>query len=137
MSIKDSCKLIQYLYLSLYINLRNLTVEQHSPNFQFDSNTEWEDLGQGVRRKVFGYNDQLMLVKVKFDKGATGTLHRHPHVQTSFVSEGSFRYSIDGEEKILNKGDACLVPSNALHGCECLEAGELIDSFAPYREDFL
>ncbi|MGJ1430809.1 cupin domain-containing protein [Sphingobacterium spiritivorum] len=112
-------------------------MEQQSHYFQFDSNTEWEDLGQGVKRKIFGYNKELMLVKVKFEKGAIGTLHRHPHVQTSFVSEGSFKYSIDGEEKILNKGDACVVPSNALHGCECLEAGELIDSFAPYREDFV
>ena len=29
------------------------------------------------------------------------------------------------------------MPSNSLHGCECLEAGVLCDVFTPMREDFI
>lgn len=105
----------------------------------FTSNDEgaWIDLGKGVMRKVLAYNNELMLVKVKFEKGAVGELHKHPHAQTSYVSEGKFKYSIGNEEQVLTLGDSCVIPGMVLHGCECLEAGELIDSFSPIREDFI
>jgi quercetin dioxygenase-like cupin family protein len=34
-------------------------------------------------------------------------------------------------------GDAFVIPSGVTHGCRALEPGELIDSFAPRRDDFL
>ena len=37
----------------------------------------------------------------------------------------------------IGPGDAFVIPSGAEHGCLCLEAGELIDSFTPRRDDFL
>ncbi|RUV03822.1 cupin, partial [Mesorhizobium sp. M1A.F.Ca.IN.020.03.2.1] len=30
-----------------------------------------------------------------------------------------------------------IVPSNLVHGVRALDAGRLVDSFAPYRADFL
>lgn len=102
-----------------------------------DKDAEWNDLGNGVWRKVAVHNDDLMLVKVRFDRGAIGELHQHPHTQISYVSAGVFRYTIGGQQQIMTVGDSCIVPSNILHGCECLEAGELIDSFTPKRADFL
>jgi len=30
-----------------------------------------------------------------------------------------------------------VIPSEAVHGCVCLEPGELIDCFTPRRDDFL
>ena len=105
--------------------------------FAIDHLITWSDLGNGVQRKVMSYNDQLMVVKVRFEKGAIGELHAHPHIQISYVSSGRFTYSIAGEERILVAGDTCIVPANVIHGCVCLEAGELIDSFTPFRTDFL
>ncbi|MBE8721074.1 cupin domain-containing protein [Sphingobacterium pedocola] len=105
--------------------------------FLKDDLKEWQDLGNGVQRKVLGYTSEMMLVKVRFETGAVGELHHHPHVQSSYVSSGKFKYSIDGKDQILSEGDACVVPSNLVHGCICLEAGELIDSFTPFRADFL
>ncbi|MFD1768313.1 cupin domain-containing protein [Sphingobacterium suaedae] len=105
--------------------------------FGNDNDIPWTDLGQGVQRKVMVYNDELMVVKVRFEAGSVGELHQHPHVQTSYVSKGKFSYIIDGEERILERGDVCIVPSGRLHGCTCIEAGELIDSFTPYRQDFV
>ena len=101
------------------------------------ANIDWEDLGGGVQRQVFGFDTTLMLVKVQFETGAVGSLHAHPHVQSSYVASGSFELTIGGEKKVLHAGDGYFVPSNVVHGCVCLQAGMLIDAFSPYREDFV
>jgi quercetin dioxygenase-like cupin family protein len=105
--------------------------------FQIESEIPWQDLGGGVQRKVFGFDDKLMLVKVKFETGAIGAVHQHLHSQASFVESGVFELTIGEEKKILKAGDGYYVPPRILHGALCLEAGVLIDSFSPYREDFL
>lgn len=84
-----------------------------------------------------GFNSHLMLVKVKFEKGAIGTLHHHLHTQASYVESGEFELSIGSQRKILKQGDGYYVPPNEEHGCVCKEAGVLIDAFSPVREDFL
>ena len=33
---------------------------------------EWEVVGEGVKRKIMGYDDKIMLVKVQFDEGGIG-----------------------------------------------------------------
>ena len=40
-------------------------------------------------------------------------------------------------EKVLRAGDGYYVAPNLPHGCVCLEAGVLIETFSPMREDFL
>jgi quercetin dioxygenase-like cupin family protein len=106
-------------------------------NFSTEAEINWEDLGNGVQRQIFGYDETLMLVKVKFETGAIGAMHSHPHTQSTFVAGGSFEFIIGEEKKIINAGDGCFMPSNVLHGCVCLQAGMLIDAFSPYREDFV
>jgi quercetin dioxygenase-like cupin family protein len=39
--------------------------------------------------------------------------------------------------KSMGKGGSFIVPSGLVHGVKALEAGRLIDSFAPARADFL
>ncbi|MDQ0969887.1 quercetin dioxygenase-like cupin family protein [Flavobacterium sp. W4I14] len=102
-----------------------------------DSNIDWENLGAGVKRKIMAYDNQLMLVKVDFEKGAIGTIHNHPHLQMSYVAKGSFEVTMGDDKKVLNEGDVFFAPSNVFHGVICLEAGLLIDIFNPHREDFL
>ncbi|QNL52632.1 cupin domain-containing protein [Olivibacter sp. SDN3] len=105
--------------------------------FYLDNETGWTDLGGGLRRKIMSFNDQLMMVKVRFEKGAVGELHQHFHTQQTFVASGVFEFTIGAQKKIIKRGDSCLMPSNVLHGCVCIEEGELIDIFSPIREDFL
>ncbi|MGN7721693.1 cupin domain-containing protein [Chitinophaga sp. 22620] len=97
----------------------------------------WEDAAPGIQRQMLGYDNSVMLVKVKFEKGAVGDMHQHPHTQVSYVESGSFELTIGGEKKVLRTGDGYFVPSNVLHGCVCLEPGVLIDVFTPHRADFL
>lgn len=91
----------------------------------------------GVTRQVLADHPELMVVSFKFEKGAEGALHNHPHVQSTHVKTGRFRFSLDGVETEYGPGDSFVIPSNAVHGCVCLEPGELIDCFTPRRDDFL
>jgi|GEM_PF-151829 len=85
----------------------------------------------GVTRQVLSERAELMVVAFTFEKGAEGALHRHPHVQSTYVRAGEFLFTVDGVEMKLVPGDSLIVPSNAEHGCRCLEAGTLIDTFTP------
>lgn len=105
--------------------------------FQIESEIRWEDLGGGIKRQIFGYDQTIMMVKVKFDAEAVGALHQHHHAQVTYVESGVFEVSVDGELKILKSGDGFYAPPNQIHGVVCKEAGVLIDVFSPYREDFL
>jgi len=105
--------------------------------FQVGDESLWEPAGEGISRQVLGFGDNLMLVKVKFDKGARGVLHSHQHVQASYVESGIFEMTIGGEVKRLGKGDGYYVPPHAVHGCVCMEDGMLVDAFSPARQDFL
>lgn len=105
--------------------------------FQIETATTWEDVGNGVQRKIYGYDDTIMLVKAKFEKGGVGPLHEHYHAQVTYVESGVFEMTIGDEKRIIRKGDGYYVPPHAIHGCVCIEEGVLIDVFSPYREDFL
>ena len=106
-------------------------------SFVFAENSVFEDLGGGVKRRVLAYGDGLMLVEVAFEEGAEGAPHTHPHVQTTYVLEGEFEFTVDGVTKIVKKGDTLYDIPNVLHGCRCLKKGVLLDAFSPIREDFL
>ncbi|AQQ05259.1 cupin [Roseibium algicola] len=92
----------------------------------------------GIRRQVLSDSPDLMVVAFRFQQeGAEGKLHNHPHVQSTYVESGRFRFTIDGESFDVSPGDSFVIPSNALHGCVCLEPGTLVDTFTPRRDDFL
>ena len=105
--------------------------------FVIDESLPWENVGEGVQRKILAYDDRLMLVKVRFKSGGVGALHEHPHSQITFVESGVFEIELDGARQILQAGDAYYVAPGKLHGAVCIEDGTLIDAFSPNREDFL
>jgi quercetin dioxygenase-like cupin family protein len=102
-----------------------------------DQDIEWEIIDETCKRKIMAYDDNLMLVKVAFEKGGVGALHHHPHLQMSYVAEGAFEVSIGDDKKVLSSGDVFFVPSEEVHGVICLEKGLLVDVFNPVRKDFL
>ena len=97
----------------------------------------WEHIDKGVKRKIICYDDKLMLVKVEFETGGIGLLHKYYHSQISHVESGVFEVEIDKKKELLKAGDSFYIPPNVLHGAVCLEAGVLIDIFSPMREDFI
>jgi quercetin dioxygenase-like cupin family protein len=91
----------------------------------------------GVTRRVLAETPEMMVVSLAFGKGAVGRPHSHPHAQSTYVRSGRFAFLIDGTEHLIGPGDSLVIPGGRIHGCRCLEASELIDTFAPRRDDFL
>lgn len=112
-------------------------MKTRSETFQIASEMPWENPGPGITRQIMAYDGQLMMVKVVFEKGAVGTMHEHYHSQATYVVSGKFELTIGDEKRILTAGDGYYVAPDELHGCICLEAGVLIDTFSPVRADFL
>ena len=112
-------------------------MKTRSETFQYEKELPWEPAGEGVRRQIMGYDGQLMIVKVHFDKGSVGNLHEHFHSQATYVVSGTFELTIGDKKAVLGAGDGYYVAPDELHGCVCLEEGVLIDVFSPHREDFL
>lgn len=106
-------------------------------SFINSENIEWETVDKGVERKILGYDDQVMMVCVRFEKGAIGSMHHHIHRQISYVESGSFEVSIDGKKSVLERGDCFFVAPDLVHGVVALEKGVLVDVFTPARMDFL
>ena len=106
-------------------------------NFFFGNDIEAVPAGVGVTRKVLAHNDNLMVCEVRFEKGAIGAMHHHPHTQSTYVKSGVFEFTIDGVKKIVKEGDTMYKQPDVEHGCVCLEEGVLIDIFTPERKDFL
>ena len=98
---------------------------------------QWEEVDKGVHRSILAFDPALMVVKVKFEKEAIGALHQHVHVQITYVESGVFEVEIEGVKTTLEQGDTFFVPSNLWHGVVCKQAGVLIDSFSPMRQDFI
>jgi quercetin dioxygenase-like cupin family protein len=102
-----------------------------------DSPDQWTVSGPGAQRRILCQQKELMMIEFRFEKGGEGLLHSHPHIQTTYIQSGRFEFTIAGVTKILEPGDATMMPANAVHGCVCLEAGVLIDAFTPRRDDFM
>ena len=112
-------------------------MKTRSDIFQIESEIEWQNPAPGIQRQIMAYDGQLMMVKVKFEKGAVGTPDTHYHSQATYVASGRVELEIGGEKRILSAGDGYYVEPDELHGCVCLEPGILIDTFSPMRADFL
>lgn len=105
--------------------------------FVFNNDIAVEDLGEGVSRKILAHSDNMMSVEVHFEEGAIGALHTHPHEQLTYVLSGEFEFTIGNDTKVVKAGDTMYKEPEILHGCRCLKAGVLIDTFTPMRKDFV
>ena len=110
---------------------------QPTQEFFFGDTTPWEEVGFGIKRQMMGYDGKIMLVKVAFEVGAIGNLHKHHHSQVTYVESGEFEMTIGDQVKTIRGGDSFYIPPHVMHGCVCKIKGVLIDVFSPVREDFL
>ena len=106
-------------------------------NVVHQKDAEFRDLDGGVERRVLAHTPQMMIAEVRFQAGSEGSAHTHPHAQNTYVKSGRFRFTVEDESVEVGSGDSLAFPPGVLHGTVCLEAGTLIDVFAPMREDFL
>ncbi len=105
--------------------------------FVHNENVALEEASEGITRKVLAHSDNMMSVEVHFEEGAVAAMHNHPHEQLTYVLSGEFEFTIGDETKRVKVGDTMYKEPNIMHGCRCLKAGVLLDTFTPMREDFV
>ncbi len=87
-------------------------------------------------RQVLAHSDELMLVRHYFEQGWVGARHSHPHHQLVYVVKGALRVDVDGKVFDVFAGDSFVVDGGVEHQASALEASEVLDVFAPGREDY-
>ena len=87
-------------------------------------------------RPVLGHN--AMVNFVSYEPGTEAPRHVHEEEQIVIVLEGELTFDMDGDVRVMRKGDVAVVPSWVPHGAwaadgPCLE----VDVFAPPRQTLL
>lgn len=102
--------------------------------FKFDD-IGIKEIAPGFFSKLI-HTDTNTVNFIEVAAGCSVPLHRHVHQQMSFVLEGIFEMTVNGETRQLDKGQYCIIPSNAEHGGTAITDCKLIDIFSPVREDY-
>jgi quercetin dioxygenase-like cupin family protein len=87
------------------------------------------------RRLVAG--ERSMVVWHSIKAGAHAAAHKHPHEQIFWVVKGKMEFRLGSERRICGAGDIAVIPGDVEHEAWVLEDSEIVDVFAPAREDFL
>jgi quercetin dioxygenase-like cupin family protein len=110
------------LHPGRYVNIDELTAAEFLPGLGF--------------RPVLGHN--AMLNFVSFEPNTEAPKHVHEEEQIVVVLEGELTFDVDGDVRVMRKGDVAVIPSWVPHGAwttdgTCLE----VDVFAPPRQSLL
>lgn len=87
------------------------------------------------RRLIAG--DKCMLVVWRMQAGAHAAAHTHPHEQIFWMLKGKMEFRLGAERRICGPGDVAVIPGGVEHEAWFPEDTEVVDIFAPPREDFL
>lgn len=84
------------------------------------------------------HGEKLMLSYVYLQPHSIVAEHSHPHEQMGMVIEGTFELTIEGESRILKKGDTYLIQSDSKHSAKAFDNPAIaLDIFSPPREDYI
>lgn len=84
----------------------------------------------------FIHSERMSFAKWRVEEGAVLPIHAHPHEQVMLVFSGRLEVSIEGDRHLLIAGDVLVIPANARHEGKALADTEVMDVFAPVREDY-
>ena len=100
---------------------------------------ELEQVGEGMSRRLV-WGSQMMMARISLGAGTSVPKHQHPNEQISFLlaSEMDFRFGEDGEEQHhIGAGEILVIPGDMPHSAEVLADAEVIELFAPPRQDWI
>ena len=87
------------------------------------------------RRMLVG--DKEMVVWWSMKAGTHAGAHKHPHEQIFWMIKGKMEFRLGNEKKTCGPGDLAVIPGGVEHEAWFPEDTEVVDIFAPPREDFL
>jgi quercetin dioxygenase-like cupin family protein len=90
--------------------------------------------GLGLK-PVFGEN--ILLSFVYMEPNSVAPVHAHPEEQIGTMIEGEYEFELNGEKKMIRKGDVYIVPPNVPHGARTYDKPCLaLDIFSPPRTGY-
>ena len=104
--------------------------------FETLENLPQEKISDKISRRVMT-GEKGMIVWWSMKAGAHADAHQHPHEQSFWVLSGAMDLRQGGERKVCRAGAVGVIPGGVEHEAWFPEDTELIDVFAPPREDFL
>ena len=96
---------------------------------------EKEQMSPLFARQVI-HAETMTVARVFLSKGCSVPEHSHPNEQISIMEQGSLRFAVGGQEKVLKPGDMLRIPPNTPHSAVALEDSVGTDLFSPPREDW-
>ena len=95
------------------------------------------ELIEGVHARIAS-SEQIMLSHVNFAEGCLVPEHRHPNEQCGIVLSGRIKFTISGEDHIVETGDFFMIPANEVHSAVAIDGPAVaLDVFVPPRSDYL
>jgi len=95
-----------------------------------------EKIAEGISRRVLS-GEKTMIVWWSMKAGVHASAHRHPHEQAFWVISGTMDFRLGDERRTCRAGDVGVIPGGVEHEAWFPEDTEVVDVFAPPREDFL
>lgn len=95
-----------------------------------------EKLGEHAQRQLLA-GQKGMIVWSSVKAGLDAPAHQHPHEQIIWVLSGRMNCRIDKETRSCGPGDVCVIPGGVEHQTSFPEDAEVVEFFAPPREDIL
>jgi quercetin dioxygenase-like cupin family protein len=95
-----------------------------------------EQISEKVSRRILS-GDQGMIVWWSIGAGVHVEPHSHPNEQIVWMLKGKIEFRLGSEQRVCGPGDVVVIPGGAEHEAWFREDTEVIDFFAPPREDFL
>lgn len=81
--------------------------------------------------------ERMMLSLVEFQPGAVVEEHSHPHEQMGMLLEGSARFFVGDQERLVRPGEMYRIPGDVKHRVVALEEGATaLDFFYPIRDEY-
>lgn len=97
---------------------------------------EKEQLSPTFARQVI-HSDAMTVARVYLRKGCSVPEHSHHNEQISMMEQGSLKFVVAGQEKVLTAGQVLRIPPHVPHSVEALEDCVAVDLFSPPREDWI
>jgi quercetin dioxygenase-like cupin family protein len=96
---------------------------------------EREQLNPQCARQVI-HAETMTVARLYLDKGAVVPEHSHENEQITLLERGKLLFRIDGQEIVVEAGQALQIPPHARHSVVTLEDSVAVDVFSPPREDW-
>ncbi len=104
------------------------------PHFDWSTLAE-EVLNPQAARRVL-HTDRMTVARLALKAGAVVPTHHHDNEQISMVVSGRLIFVTPDARTEVSTGQIFVVPSMVPHSVECLDDTDVIDLFAPGREDW-